>query len=249
MIVLPMAGLSSRFARAGFAEPKYMLPLAGRPLLDWSILSFAADLAREPVLFIYRDVQGTGAFVRERAAACGVRDARLVELAAPTAGQAETVRLGVEGADVAPDEPLVIFNIDTLRPGLTVPSDGAAAAGYLETFAGEGDHWSFVEPDPADPGRARRVVEKVRVSDLCCTGLYRFAKAGLFLQALEAEAAAPSAAELYVAPLYNHLIGQGLEVRHAPAPAGALFFSGTPEEYAEARAAEPDIRRSFAAAL
>jgi hypothetical protein len=243
-----MAGLSSRFTRAGFDLPKYMLPLAGRPLLDWSILSFARYLDAEPVLFIYRDVQGTGDFVRERAGACGVREPRLVELSAPTAGQADTVRLGVEGAAVGGSEPLTIFNIDTLRPGLAVPAEAEAAPGYLETFAGEGDHWSFVEPDPADPGRARRVVEKVRVSDLCCTGLYRFARTDLFLQAFEAEKAAPSAAELYVAPLYNSLIARGLEVRHAAVPPEALFFSGTPEEYAAARAAEPAIRRAFAPA-
>lgn len=245
MIVLPMAGLSSRFAKAGFTEPKYMLPLAGRPMLDWSILSFAADLRDEPVLFVYRDTAGTSAFVRERARACGVARPVFVVLDAPTEGQAETVALGLESGGVPDETPLTIFNIDTLRPGLRSPRL-EDAAGLLEVVHAEGDHWSFVDPDPARPGVARRVTEKERVSDLCCTGLYIFRSVGEFRQALTT--ARPAAGELYVAPLYNEIIADGGEVRYAVTRADSVFFAGTPQEYAEAQAAEGVIARAFEAA-
>ena len=57
--------------------------------------SFAADFARESFLFILRDVAGTADFVRARCAALGIADARIAVLDAPTAGQAETVELGL----------------------------------------------------------------------------------------------------------------------------------------------------------
>ena len=40
MIVIPMAGLSSRFTKAGYTKPKYMLPLAGKSVFAHSIESF-----------------------------------------------------------------------------------------------------------------------------------------------------------------------------------------------------------------
>jgi dTDP-glucose pyrophosphorylase len=240
-----MAGLSSRFTRAGYTQPKYMLPLAGRPMLDWSILSFSADLAIEPVLFVYRDVAGTADFVRERAAACGITHPLFVQLEAPTAGQAETVARGLEVAGVTDAEPLTIFNIDTLRPGLRAVHL-QREAGLLEVVEAEGDHWSFVLPQPGRPGRAARVTEKERVSDLCCTGLYAFRTAGEFRRVQAG--AELIRGELFIAPLYNQLIVEGLDVGYVQTAPELVFLAGTPEEYTAALTHEADIIRAYAAA-
>ena len=40
MIVIPMAGLSQPFTRAGYDRPKYMLEAHGRTLFDQAVLSF-----------------------------------------------------------------------------------------------------------------------------------------------------------------------------------------------------------------
>lgn len=40
MIVIPMAGLSRRFAEAGYAQPKYMLPLPGGSVFAHAVGSF-----------------------------------------------------------------------------------------------------------------------------------------------------------------------------------------------------------------
>ncbi len=238
-----MAGLSSRFARAGYRQPKYMLPLAGRPMLDWSILSFAADLERASVLFIYRDVDDTAEFVRTRAEACGVARPVFVQLDEPTAGQAQTVALGLERAAVDGATPLTIFNIDTLRPGLReVRLDGPA--GLLEVIQAQGDHWSFVLPDPVRPGVALRVTEKERVSDLCCTGLYAFRMAAEFRKAFARSR--PTAGELFVAPLFNDAIADGAEVRYVIAPSDKVFFAGTPAEYEQSCRGSAAITESYA---
>lgn len=230
MIVIPMAGESRRFREAGYDRPKYMLPLDGRPLFDWTILSFQDFFATESFLFVARDVAGTAAFLDERIAALGLARARIVLLDAPTSGQAETVELGLAGAGVPDGERLAIFNIDTIRPGAAV-APLPACEGWLEVFSAPGDNWSFVEPDPAAPRFARRCVEKQRISELCCTGLYVFEAAALFTRALAAERARPSAHELFVAPLYNHLIAEGHRIGWRAAPPGAVHLSGVPAEY------------------
>src|SRR5664280_2224250 len=106
MIVIPMAGLSARFAAEGYVLPKYMLPLGGQTVFDHSVRSFERYFLSHPFMFIFRDVDGTSAFVAERVAALGIETATLVSLAEPTAGRAETVALGLRRANSDPACPL-----------------------------------------------------------------------------------------------------------------------------------------------
>ncbi|MDB5374398.1 MAG: hypothetical protein JWP04_3040 [Belnapia sp.] len=233
MIIIPMAGLSRRFAEAGYALPKYMLPLHGRSVFAHAIGSFASCFADRPFLFIARDIAGTADFIAGECAALGIADARVALLTAPTAGQAETVALGLAGAAVPEAMPLTIFNIDTFRPGFRFPETiwFAASDGYLEVFRGGGANWSYVRPAPGAEPLALETAEKRPISDLCCTGLYHFARTGDFHAALAAERAAPSAPELYVAPLYNHLIRRGGRIHYQTVAAEEVVFCGIPAEY------------------
>jgi hypothetical protein len=201
----------------------------------------------ETFLLIHLDRPGVAEFVRARAEAIGIRNLRMVALTEPTRGQAETVWLGLERLAVPDAEPVTIFNIDTIRPGVRKAAfDGKA--GWLECFVGEGDHWSFVRPvDPSNPpeGLVAEVVEKRRISPLCCSGLYHFGSVHLFNEAFHREAASSSESELYVAPMYRHLIALGWLVSYGMAPAQSIFFSGTPAEY-EATALESQaVRTAF----
>lgn len=235
MIVIPMAGLSRRFAEAGYPVPKYMLEAHGRSVFRHAVESFAAYFDRLPFLFVLRDVQGTAGFVAAECRAMGVADARLVVLDEPTRGQAETVRLGLERAGCAAAEPATIFNIDTFRPHFRWPTgfDLGAVDGYLEVFRGAGPNWSYVRPAAA--GRVAETAEKREISDLCCTGLYHFSRAGDFSRACDAvRALGPGrwqGGELYVAPLYNVLIREGADIRYHVVERDQVIFCGIPAEY------------------
>lgn len=237
MIVIPMAGASRRFIEAGYDRPKYMLELRGRPLFDWAVASFAGSFETEDFLFIVRDISGTPEFVARRVEALGLLSVRTVVLDSPTAGQAETVELGIDKAAISNQAALAIFNIDTIRPGLD-PSGLPGMEGWLEVFRSPGDDWSFIELNPRDPARVARTSEKQRISNLCCTGLYQFERAELFREALEEERAAPSSHELFAAPIYNHLIAHGHPIGWRETPADQVILSGVPEEY-EALIARP----------
>lgn len=234
MIVLPMAGLSSRFFREGYREPKYKLELDGLPVFDYALRSFAGRFGAENFLIVLRREYDTEAFVAARLAANDVK-ASLVVLEAETRGQAETVALGLEAARVAQTESLTIFNIDSFRPGFSMTPHEYAADGYLETFDGAGDSWSFVKPASTGDmaGHALRVVEKERISDLCCTGLYYFKSRALFQEAYAREQADPSQPlqEHYIAPIYNQMISDGKTVLYRTIPADDVIFCGVPAEY------------------
>lgn len=230
MIVIPMAGRSQRFADAGYDRPKHMLPLHGRSVFAHAVASFAASFADTPFLIVARAEAAD--FVRAECAALGVADMTLATLDRPTAGQAETVELGLAEAAVGDDVALTIFNIDTFRPGFRFPGGPLAGLdGWLEVFRGEGANWSYVRPAPGGEPIALETAEKRPISDLCCTGLYHFARAGDFRAALAEERAAPQAPELYVAPLYNHLIRRGARIGYSLIDRGEVVFCGTPAEY------------------
>ncbi|MGY2048643.1 glycosyltransferase family 2 protein [Methylobacterium sp. JK268] len=242
MIVIPMAGLSQRFRNAGYALPKYMLDLHGRSLFERTVGSFAHYFATEPFLFIARHEAETEAFIGREVARMGVARMQVVMLSEPTLGQADTVRLGLEGAGVAADEPVTIFNIDTIRPGFRYPDRSwmAQADGYLEVMDADDPGYSYARPHPDGDERVAETAEKRVISRLASTGLYYFRRAGDYHAAFEAERRAPSAPELYVAPMYNAMIAQGRDVRFHEVPVPEVLFCGTPAQYEDLQK-RPDL--------
>lgn len=206
--VIPMAGAGSRFTKEGFALPKYAISAKGKSLLSWSLESLPLDLFSKVILVAQNSaveqVDPLSVITTEQAAY--VTDVVLLDHL--TKGQAETVCAAKSHFN---DQGLLIYNCDTsffagsLRPMLA--SAAQARDGIIGAFHGEGSHWSFAKTDMN--GVVTETAEKVRISDNCLTGLYHFSRGLDFLEAYEAEAASPQGPELYVAPLYNHLIRKG----------------------------------------
>lgn len=247
MIIFPMAGLSSRFQKAGYTMPKYMLPLGTGSMLQAVVRGFSSIRGTEPFLFICRDVSGTKSFIQSQLTEFAEKpnDVGIVTLDNETSGQAETVYLGLKRGEVSKDTPITIFNIDSQHQQFRYPLefDVGSVDGYLEVFRAEGDHWSFVLPDHASAriGAVAEVAEKRRISDLCSTGLYFFRRAGLFMdlyeETLSAKLEELDGGERYVAPLYNSAIKQGYDIRYSEISREGIAFTGTPEEYEQRRMA------------
>ncbi|KJY84136.1 capsular biosynthesis protein [Vibrio galatheae] len=240
MIVIPMAGMSSRFFKAGYTKPKYMLEAHGETLFDHSVKSFRAYFSTLPFLFIVRNVYETEAFVKQRAQKLGIIEFYIVVLDQETRGQAETVSLGLDLLEQQrPDYQgaITVFNIDTFRPNFIFPDVSHKGDGYLEVFKGSGDNWSFALPEKAGSTKVIKTAEKNPISDLCSTGLYHFNRKQAYLDAYQAYVAKPQQewekGELYIAPLYNLLVEQGLEVHYHLIERSEVTFCGVPQEYTD----------------
>lgn len=234
MIIIPMAGLSSRFTKAGYDKPKYMLPLLGKSVFAHSIESFQAYFSTIPFVFIARSIMNTENFIKSEVRNLGIKNTKIIILDHETRGQAETVEYGIKKANIKEDTPLTIFNIDTFRKHFSFPSQKwfNHSDGYLEVFNGEGANWSYVEPkqNNAEP-IVIRTTEKEPISNLCCDGLYHFAKTHDFFNALQQEKTNPSKPELYIAPLYNHLIKNNKSIHYYLINKDLITFCGIPAEY------------------
>ncbi|WP_036172051.1 NTP transferase domain-containing protein [Massilia sp. 9096] len=245
MIVIPMAGQSRRFREAGYVRPKYELPLQGESLFARCVRSFERYFDSESFLFIARREFEAERFIATECERLGIRDYRTVTLDRPTRGQAETVLLGLRQAQSDSNAALLIFNIDTIRPGYAFPPEALDADGYLDVVRADGEHWSFVRPAATFTRRVAETSEKRRISALCCTGLYCFARAADFTAACEAalydadDADDPDKAgsylarwgEAYIAPLYNDLIAAGKHIVYAEVQPAQVLFAGTPADY------------------
>jgi hypothetical protein len=228
MIVIPMAGMSSRFFKAGYKKPKYMLEADEKSLFNYSVESFEAYFKTDKFIFIIRDVFGTDEFVRQQVSILGIVDFDIVVLENETRGQAETVALGLQQYRT---------NIDTFRPDFSYPELNNLGDGYLEVFIGTGSNWSFVRPAHQDSSIINLTTEKNPISDLCCTGLYHFKHISDFFDAYEYYLHLPKEqwekGEIYVAPLYNYLIQKGKEIHYNLIERSDVVFCGTPDEYDE----------------
>lgn len=233
MIVIPMAGMSSRFFKAGYDKPKYMLEAHGESLFFHSVNSFKKYFDTEEFLFIIRDVYGTRDFVDQEAKRMGILSYNIFTLDHETRGQAETVYLAL--AEFNNSQPITVFNIDTFRPNFEFPEHVKATDGYLEVFEGTGDNWSFIKTDPTDSKKVILTTEKNPISNLCCTGLYHFSDLLLFKEIFNEYVQKPESewekAELYIAPLYNLLIQRGLNIGYDLIEVSDVIFCGVPQEY------------------
>ena len=232
-IVIPMAGLSSRFAKAGFTLPKYMLYVKDRSLFNLSVSSFSKYFNSCEFVFIARDVYDTPRFIDEECKLLGIKKFQVV-VTEPTRGQSETVIKGIEGADIPLDEKLLIFNIDTFRPGYIFPADIDDWDGYLECFVGDGANWSYARTeDGTAKTKVIETAEKRMISNFCSTGIYYFKHASDFVNAYHENEIVPmnGVKELYVAPLYNLLIRDGKNIYTHIIQRNEVVFCGIPQEY------------------
>ena len=229
-VVITMAGLGSRFRKAGYTVPKYQIPAFDKTLFEWSMESLKGyEKAASKYIFIVRKEDEAGRFIKDTCAKIGITDVDVVEIDYLTDGQATTAMLGADYWDKSTE--LMIYNIDTYVEAYEMKYEDIAGDGYVPCFHAPGDHWSFVKLD--ENGKAVEVREKVRISDNCTLGAYYFKTCGLYEELYNAYYSSSETlekGEKYVAPLYNYMIEQGMDVRISIVDFDKVHVLGTPEE-------------------
>ncbi len=228
--VITMAGLGSRFRKAGYRVPKYQIEAHGKTLFDWSMISLEGyrDIISQ-YIFIVRAEDHAVDFISKRCQVLGIRKYQIIELDHLTDGQATTAMFGTLYWNR--DEALLIYNIDTYVEAGQMNAAQLKGDGFIPCFAGEGDHWSFVRVD--EQGKAVEVREKQRISEHCTLGAYYFKTCGLYENLYREYYSSNETlekGEKYVAPLYNYLITKGGEVYISDVDPASVHVLGTPEE-------------------
>lgn len=231
-IVITMGGLGSRFRKAGYTVPKYMIEAKGRTLFEWSMISLKGfnDTAYQYIFIVMKDETcDVEAFIANKCKEIGINDYHVILLDHLTDGQATTAMLAEKYWN--PDHSLLIYNIDTYVEAGQMKSDELTGDGFIPCFKAEGDHWSFVRLN--DEGQVVEIKEKQRISDNCTLGAYYFRTCRLYTQLYNEyyDGSHESVkGEKYVAPLYDYLLSKGGEIYISDIDPDKVHVLGTPEE-------------------
>lgn len=211
-IVVPMAGLGSRFTAAGYTVPKPLIPVHDVPMIKLVIANVRPSKPHRFIFICQRahaNQYGLGKVLAEWTEQCSV-----IELDGITEGAACTV-LDAESF-IDNDSPLMIVNSDQfvdidINEYLSIMEE-QSLDGLIMTMDANDPKWSYAAVD--DAGLVARVVEKQPISRHATVGIYNFARGRDFVAAARNMIRKNLRVnnEYYVAPVYNEMIAAGARV-------------------------------------
>jgi UDP-N-acetylglucosamine diphosphorylase / glucose-1-phosphate thymidylyltransferase / UDP-N-acetylgalactosamine diphosphorylase / glucosamine-1-phosphate N-acetyltransferase / galactosamine-1-phosphate N-acetyltransferase len=231
-LVIPAAGLGTRFRNAGFDVSKPLIEIAGIPMINWVIGNFPL-FDGDSITVVSRKDNPLDELAKKwfKTSELKVNFFQIDQL---SEGPADTVRQAVIQADKS--TPLIVANSDqyvTGDLGKFVDSvRNNTGQGQILTMNAKGNKWSYVTRD--EKGLINLVVEKKEISNEATVGIYGWNSTELFLESfLEMEIAQDRVNnEFYVAPTYNYLVKQGckIEAFHIGDVEHSVHGLGTPED-------------------
>lgn len=211
-IVVPMAGRGSRFANAGYAEPKPLIPVHGMPMIRMVINNLRPKNYSYRFTFITQKEHIERYNIESLLYEWGGGGTRVIALNGMTEGAVCTVLQAKPIIDN--DVPLIIANCDQyIDSSIDEYIDKMFSNnldGNIMTMTAKDPKWSFVSLN--DIGTVTRVVEKEVISNEATVGIYSFLRGKDFVRAAEdmIKMDLRVNGEFYVAPVYNQLIKENM---------------------------------------
>lgn len=227
-VVIPMAGNGSRFAKAGYKDPKPLIRVFGKPMIQWVVENIGVDA--QYVFIVRKDFEEDAKFLHTIVPRC-----KIIVLDKVTDGAARTVLLAENIIDN--DNPLIIANSDQyiefsskdfITSFLYSPKEAEFSA-KISTFDGlRNPKWSYAATD--ERGHVTVVREKDPISDHATTGVYMWRHGSDFVRFAKQMIAKDIRVnnEYYVAPVFNEALEEGLSI--CISDCDKMWGLGTPED-------------------
>lgn len=204
-IVVPMAGRGSRFADAGYKNPKPLIDIHGKHMIE-VVINNLTPKCEHRFIFICQE-EHIKAYNLDRIFSNACSKYEIVAINGITEGAAISVLKGRDFFDN--DSPLMIANSDQwidldindyLNDIIT-----RDLAGSMLTMKANDPKWSYAKVD--ENGAVSEVVEKIVISDEATVGIYNFSKGSDFCQYADymIKQDIRSNGEFYVAPVYTFM--------------------------------------------
>lgn len=230
-IVIPMAGLGSRFADAGYDKPKPFIDVNGKPMIVRVLENLTIQNAK--YILIGRKEQ----LLQESQLVSQIQeeyDAVFIGLDKLTEGAACTVLFARQY--INNDSPLLIANSDQIVDfhinEFINDSFNRSLSGSILVFTDstKNPKWSYVKKNHKE--YVIEVKEKEPISDLATVGIYFFSKGSEFVNgAIDMIINNDRVAnEFYTCPVYNYLISNKSPIGFFEIPIEAMHGIGTPED-------------------
>ena len=212
-IVIPMAGLGSRFSAAGFEKPKPFIDVSGKAMIIRVLENLAYQNARYILIAKKEHIQKESELVNEIKKSYNVDIITIDEV---TEGTACTVLAAKDF--INNDDPLVIANSDQIVDinfyDFVDDSLNRNLDGSILTFIDEKKNpkWSFAKINKNQ--MVTKVKEKQPISKYATVGIYMFNKGRYFIDGVADMITSNDRVngEFYTCPVYNYLISDGLQI-------------------------------------
>ncbi len=230
-IVIPMAGLGSRFAEAGYEKPKPFIDVNGLPMIARVMENLHYPQANYILIGRKEHLEQEKELVGEISKKY---KARFIGIDKLTEGTACTVLFARQF--INNDAPLLIANSDQLvdismedyiNDCLEKQMDGSI---LTFTDAERNPKWSFAKID--ENGLVTEVQEKKAISEFATVGIYFFAKGSDFVNGAIDMIVNNDRVnnEFYSCPVYNYLIADDKKIIIYNIEASAMHGLGTPAD-------------------
>ena len=230
-VVIPMAGMGSRFSDAGFKNPKPFIDVAGKPMIERVLDNLSAPDVRFILLVREEHIKNYSKFIN---AIKKTYNSVIFPISDLTQGTACTVLLARNL--INDDTPMIIANSDQIidinfsdyiNDALSRDLDGS-----ILTFSNldKNPKWSFAKLDQNN--HVTEVAEKKPISTYATVGIYYFKKGSDFIEGaidmiLQQDT---TNGEYYSCPVYNYLINKRLIVGIYNMEESEMHGIGTPED-------------------
>ena len=225
-VVVPMAGLGSRFADKGYDLPKPLIDVDGVPMIKKVVYNL--DMGGRYIFIVSReheDAYKISELLRKIAS-----KVEIIYVDAPTEGAAATTLLAKEL--INEDTPLIIANCDQLldwkSSDFISDSGDRNLDGAIVVFPSDEEKWSYAKTDAL--GYVTEVAEKVVISNKATAGVYYWKTGEDYVKYAEQMIAKDirTNGEFYVCPVYNEAIADGKEI--GVFEVNGMASLGTPED-------------------
>ena len=232
-IVIPMAGRGSRFSVAGYTDPKPLIMLTDKRMIE-VVVNNLRPATPHRFIFICQasHIRDYGLEQILQNIAPG---AVIVPVDGITEGAACTVLAAKDLIDNT--QPLMIANADQwVNTDINLylqQMEDRALNGLMMTITASDPKWSYACCD--NHGKVVSVVEKQVVSDQATVGIYNYRYGSDFCRFAEQMICSNdrSQGEFYVAPVYNYMLAAGhgpLGVMNIGSEMNGMYGLGTPAD-------------------
>lgn len=226
-IVIPMAGRGSRFAQAGYKNPKPLIDIYGHPMIEYVVKNITPSCEHR-FIFICQQ-EHLEKFALRDALKAMAPTCEIVTVDHITEGAACTVLLAEQYIDN--DDPMMIANSDQFVD--TDINTYLAAMGSMDglimTMPADDPKWSFIKYD--ENGFVTMVREKEVISNEATVGIYNYKHGSDFVKYAHQMIAKNIRVnnEFYVAPVYNEMVEAGLKIGYHNVGSN-MYGIGIPED-------------------
>jgi NDP-sugar pyrophosphorylase family protein len=224
-VLIPMAGLGSRFSQVGYEKPKPLIDVNGVPMIKAVVDSLG--ISGRYIYIVQKEHSiryDLPTLLNNVSPGCSV-----IEIDGQTDGAARTTLMAKHL--INNDTPLIIANSDQI---VSWDSDSFVSlllsSSALALFKSQEPKWSYSE---VEDDKVLRVAEKIVISENANVGIYGWNMGSDYVKYAEQMISKniKTNNEFYVAPTYNEAIEDGKNV--VPFFIDKMYGVGTPEDLEE----------------